>query len=212
MFRPNLDRSRNTRGMTCHAAATLALMGLCILSACAAPHSGKPEIVTADDSRRDTQAARKLHAQAIVLMEAGEYAKAQPLLEQAIKADTFFGPAHNSMGVTLFKQKQLYKAAWQFQYASQLMPHQPEPRNNLGLVFEEAGQMDKAVEWFSLARDMAPDNPEFLGNLARARIVHGERSKALRSLLQEIILKDTRPQWVEWAKEQLAMMGGVKDE
>ena len=33
------------------------------------------------------------------------------------------------------------------------------------------------------------------------------RRHQTRSLLQDIVLKDTRPEWNDWARERLAMMG-----
>lgn len=122
-----------------------------------------------------------------------------------------YGPAHNNLGQLYYLQEHYYEAAWEFQYAGQLMPHQPIPRNNLGLVFEATGQLEKAEEHYALALDAEPDNPEFLGNLARAKVRQGERSHELRDLLQQIVVKDNRTQWRSWAEEQLRFISGRLD-
>ena len=86
------------------------------------------------------------------------------------------------------------------------MPHQPEPRNNLGLVFEAIGRLDEAAKWYDEAVALEPDNPEILGNLARTLIRNGRRDDRTRQVLSDLVLKDTRPDWVAWAREQMALI------
>lgn len=154
---------------------------------------------------RDTDTARDLNLQALTQLEDGEPEEAERLLKQALAADITFGPAHNNLGKVYFEQSKLYLAAWEFQYAAKLMPHQPEPRNNLGLVYERVGKLADAVDWYAKARELEPDNPELLGNLARARIRRGDKDDDLRELLTELVLKETRPNWQSWAQNQLAL-------
>jgi len=156
--------------------------------------------------KRNTALAEQLNAQALTHMENEEWELAEPLLKRSVDADVMFGPAHNNLGKVHYHFGRMYKAAWEFQYASQLMPDQPEPRNNLALVFESVGKLDDAVAWYEKARDMSPDNAQVLGNLARARHRRGDRDNELRELLDEIVLKDDRPDWVDWAKEQRALL------
>ena len=132
--------------------------------------------------------------------------RAEQNFRGALEADIMYGPAHNNLGRIFYLQEHYYEAAWEFQYASQLMPHRPIPRNNMGLVFEATGRLDKAEEHYALALDAEPDNPEFLGNLARAKVRQGEQSAQLLDLLQQIVLKDHRPQWRDWAQEQQRMI------
>ncbi len=68
------------------------------------------------------------------------------------------------------RQKKLYLAAWEFQYASTLMPNRAEPRNNLGVVFESVGKLDDAAEWYEAALQIEPDTPEVISNLARVYV------------------------------------------
>jgi Flp pilus assembly protein TadD len=117
-----------------------------------------------------------------------------------------YGPAHNNLGKAYFHQDKLYLAAWEFQYAMKLMPNTPEPRNNLGLVFESAGKLDDAVASYDEAMRLEPDNVQFIGNLARARVRRGDRDDDLRELLDKLVMRETRPDWADWARGQLATM------
>jgi predicted Zn-dependent protease len=117
-----------------------------------------------------------------------------------------YGPAHNSLGVVYLRQGKLYPAAQEFQYACKLMPNQPEPRNNLGLVLEAVGKAEDAVAEYEKALAPQPDNPELIGNLARALVRRGDRTARVRDLLEQVVLKDSRREWVQWAGETLIRM------
>ena len=152
---------------------------------------------------RNPELARRENDRAIELTEKGKYAEAERVLRKAIAADVMFGPARNNLGLVYYHQGKLYPAAWEFQNAIRLMPYQPEPRNNLGLVFEKAGKMDDAEASYRTAREMEPDNPEYIGNLARTRVRQGLRDDETRELLEELVLKDSRPTWHDWAQLNL---------
>ena len=160
-----------------------------------------------DFRRANTDKARALNDRAVEHLRANELEQAETLLKQALTADVMFGPAHNSLGKVYFETGRFYLAAWEFEYASKLMPHQPEPRNNLGLVFETVDRLDRAVEHYRAALELGPDHPEILGNLARAQLVRGDHTSELREQLKDIVLKDARPEWRAWAREKLALWG-----
>src|SRR3954468_15791616 len=153
---------------------------------------------------RDTAAARAFNDRAFALIREQKLGDdAVRLLRQAIDVDVMFGPAHNNLGLVFYHRNRLYEAAWEFQNAIKLMPYQPEPRNNLGLVLERAGKMDPATDNYAKAVEMQPDNPEFLGNLARAKIRRGDRDERTKQLLEELVLKDSRPDWNHWERMNL---------
>ena len=183
----------------------LALLTVC---GCALPRQDNAGAyrTVARDPRRDTSAARDEAAKGRALMAAGDLAGAEKAFKAALTKDLFHGPAHNSLGVVYYRQKKFYLAAWEFQYAAELMAHRPEPRNNLGLVFEDVGKLDKAVTHYTEALKLEPDNPVFIGNLARCRVRRGQRDGETRKLLEDLILKDTRPEWVAWARTELLGM------
>jgi Flp pilus assembly protein TadD len=153
--------------------------------------------------RQDTATARSENDRAYELIREGKHEKAEEALKRAIAADVMYGPARNNLGLVYYHLDKLYAAAWEFENAIKLMPHQPEPRNNLGLVLEKAGKIDGAADAYAKAREMEPDNPEFLGNLARARLRRGDRDEETHKLLEELVLKDDRPDWREWAQMNL---------
>jgi Tfp pilus assembly protein PilF len=155
----------------------------------------------------DRELAKRENDRALRLLDEGKLPEAESHLKKAIEADVMYGPAHNNLGLVYYHQSKLYPAAWEFQNAIKLMPYQPEPRNNLGLVFEKAGKITNAAEAYEKARQMEPDNPEYLANLARAKVRRGDRDPETKKLLEELIFKDSRPQWNQWARVNLLRMG-----
>lgn len=191
---------------------TLSLMTAClVLSACS--HSAHPanrdrQYTTArPEPHHDSDQARKVAAEGLQLLNDGKLEEAEQTLRRALEADVMFGPAHNSLGMVYYRQKRYYLAAWEFEYASRLMPDRPEPRNNFGLVFEAVGKIDDAVDWYGKAMQLAPDNPQIIGNLARAKVRRGDRDDQVRELLQQLVLKDTRPSWTAWAQREQTLLG-----
>lgn len=160
----------------------------------------------ASDHTFNTDLAKKENDHALHLLDEGKLDDAESHLKKALEADVMYGPAHNNLGLVYYHQGKLYPAAWEFQNAIKLMPYQPEPRNNLGLVFEKAGKITSAAEAYEKARQLEPDNPEFLANLARAKIRRGDRDDETKKLLQELVMKDSRPQWSQWARVNLLKM------
>ena len=172
--------------------------------------TNKSDIIVAN-GKRDTERARKEHERAFELIRQHKYDEAEKVCKRALQADIMFGPAHNNLGLVYYYQDKLYAAAWEFQNAIKLMPYQSEPRNNLGLVFERAGKINSAAEAYSKAHEIQPDNPEYLGNLARAKVRMGERTDETRRLLEELVLKDDRPEWRDWAMSTLLRINDGRD-
>src|SRR5688572_19929039 len=153
--------------------------------------------------QHNPELARRENDRAVKLLADEKYADAEKSLQSALKADPTFGPARNNLGLVFYHTNRLYDAAWEFEHAIKLMPHQPEPRNNLGLVMERAGKLSVAADHYARARQMQPDNPQYIGNLARARVRRGDRDPETRALLEELVLKDSRPDWQDWARMTL---------
>lgn len=157
------------------------------------------------DPHHDTDRAKAENLRAIKFIEKGKLDKAETALQEALIADVGYGPAHNNLGKLYYSQGKYYLAAWEFEYAIRLMPQRPECQNNLGLVYEAVGKLDQAIECYAAAREMDPKNAVFLGNLARAQMCRGGDPFHIKELLQELKLYDSRPDWVGWANEQLAV-------
>jgi Flp pilus assembly protein TadD len=166
----------------------------------------------AQDPNRDSQAAREHNAQGVLFLKEGKLKEAEAAFKAALASDPFCGPAHNNLGNVYHKQEDFYQAAWEFQYASKLMPYRSEPRNNLGLVMEEVGKLDDAAQWYEAALEIDPQSPQYVGNLARVYVQENRRDQKTRDLLQQLVMNDTRPEWVDWAREQLALMPKTQNE
>ncbi len=162
------------------------------------------ETVTAEPGR-DTETARRLNSEALALMDQDRLDQAAELLKTALAADVFFGPAHNNLGTVYFRQEKYYLAAWEFQYASKVMPKRAQPRYNLGMVLEAVGKLDEAALRYEEALELQPDDIETVASLARTYIRAGRKDEKTRKLLEEIVLNDDRPQWRTWAQEQLTL-------
>lgn len=169
------------------------------------PRSSDYETI-ANAPRRNSPLAERENARGLEFLEKRDYEAAEKALKAALSADITYGPGHNNLGKLYFLQGKFYLAAWEFQYAIQLMPGRPEPKNNLGLVFEAVGKFQDAAGEYSKAMEVEPDNPQFVANLARSRVRLGEHNDEVRKLLEKVVLHDTRPEWVAWAREKLALM------
>ena len=179
-----------------------------IMVGCQNKQSLKSDYQTvAQDPTRDTPAAAELNCQARKLLDECNLDQAEQTLKAALRADLFYGPAHNNLGTVYYRQKKLYLAAWEYQYACKLMPKAAEPRFNLGMVFEAVGKLADAEQAYSDAYAMDSDTPEIAASLARLQIRAGHKDDKTRELLTMVVMRDERPQWVQWAKDQLAMMG-----
>ncbi|MEO1527966.1 MAG: hypothetical protein AAFX06_21240 [Planctomycetota bacterium] len=134
-------------------------------------------------------------------MRIGNLAKAETLFRQALEHDVNFGPAHNNLGHIYLARHQLYLAAWEFEYASRLMPELAEPIINQGLAYETAEQLGQALAFYQVAHERFPTHPIAIASLVRTHIKMNGPSEAIGALLDQLILHDSRQNWIEWAKE-----------
>jgi Tfp pilus assembly protein PilF len=158
-----------------------------------------------ESPNRDRRSAEEKYERAMAVYERGDLDRAERLLQEALTDDVTYGPAHNALGKLYFDQGKYYLAAWEFQYVINLMPERPEPHNNLGLVMEAVGKLEDAIASYSTAVELAPENPVYLGNCVRAYHRNGNRDQFVRYQLEQLIFLDSRPDWVAWANERLAL-------
>jgi tetratricopeptide (TPR) repeat protein len=154
--------------------------------------------------RRDSEAATKCNQLGFEAMTKGKIEKAEKYFKEALVKDIDFGPAHNNLGRLYFDQGKNYLAAWEFEYAIKVMPKRGEPYNNLGIVLEQVGKLEQAIDAYEMANLLCPNNNEVVGNLARIHWSKDKYSTRTRELLEQIIFIDSRPDWIAWAKEQVA--------
>jgi Flp pilus assembly protein TadD len=151
--------------------------------------------------------AQAVNLAGLMALSTGDLNGAETRLRTAIAADGFHGPSHNNLGVTLMRQNRFYEAAWEFEMAAKIMTASPEPLCNLGQIYESVGRYNRAVEEYEEALERSPHDLETVENLARALIRMGARSSRLHGLLNEIVLRDSRPAWRDWARRELNRLG-----
>lgn len=148
--------------------------------------------------------AKKLNAKGLAAFENGDLEKAESLFREALAIDVDYGPAHNNLGQIYLKRHQLYLAAWEFEFAANLMPNRSQAQTNLGLVYETAGQLEQALPYYETAYELEPSNANSIGNLARLSVKLDADAARTSYLLQQVIMHDDRQDWVKWAADLLA--------
>ncbi len=181
----------------------IALLSL-VLGGCALRSSGP--YATPRESNRNPLKAQELTHQAAELVESDPH-KAQRLLQEALAADLYHGPAHNNLGVIYLKQGQLYEAANEFEWARKLMPGHPDPRMNLALTLERAGRIDEAMDTYATALEVYANHLPTIQALARLQLRHGRTDDRTKAFLEEIALRGETPHWRDWAHYQLVRLG-----
>ena len=161
----------------------------------------------AESPDRNREAAVHHNAEGLRLIELGIYDQAETELKLALEADLFYGPAHNNLGTVYLRREDYYRAAWEFQYAAKLMQGRAEPLYNLGMVFEEIGDLEKATERYEKALEISPEEVRIAGNLVRIYRHKNRKDQQTRQLLQQVVMQDARPDWRQWARQQLALIG-----
>ena len=185
------------------------LLILALVAGCAGNAKEDKQIYESPAEAKAIQAekASGLNYEAAMLIEQRQYRNAEMLLKEALTEDMTHGPAHNNLGLVYYHLQQYYTAAWEFEYAVKLMDNASEPLNNLGMVYEAVGQYEKAHGYYERAYEADPNNVQIIGNFARNHVRQGLKNNQLRVLLDEIVLRDGRTDWIEWAKEQRAVIG-----
>jgi len=164
------------------------------------PHrDGVPGVASGDPM------ARGLTLEALGVLES-DPVKAEELLQSALKADPFDGPAHNNLGVLFLRQSKLYEAASEFEQARKLMPGNPDPRLNLGLTFEKAGLYERAFNGYDAALEASPTHIRTIQAVASLTLRTGRASVRLTGMLEDIALRGETSTWRNWAKEQLSRL------
>ncbi len=176
----------------------VALLSL-LLGGCAL-RSNSP-YATLRQSDRNPLKAQELTRQAADLIESDPQ-KSQRLLQEALTAELYHGPAHNNLGVLYLKQGELYEAANEFEWARKLMPGHPDPRLNLALTLERAGRIDEAIDTYGTALEVYPNHLPTMQALARLQLRRGRADDRTPGMLREIALRGETGQWREWARDQ----------
>ncbi len=179
---------------------------LCLLSiaGCRLLDWDADSIHSSIDSRETAPKAIYHNSKGLKYLSQGKTGKAETHFLKAIDYDPAFAAAHNNLGNMLLSRRELYQAAWEFQRASQLEPNRIEPLVNLGLIHDEADRLEDAAEFYQQALQINPRSPIALGNLVRVRLKQDHDPAEIHSMLRDLVLFDSRREWVDWAQELLA--------
>jgi tetratricopeptide (TPR) repeat protein len=124
--------------------------------------------------------------------------EAEALFRQALAKDLYYGPAHNNLGVLYLKEKKLYEAANEFEWARKLMPGHPDPRVNLALTLEMAGKVEEALASYGAALEVYPDYLPAIQGIASLILRSGKKDERLAGWLDAIAMRGD-PRWRDWA-------------
>ncbi len=179
------------------------LVGLGCLGCTTLRNAGCDEILSV---RQDGLEQSEGHEnKGVKLFDKGKLQSAAEEFQRAISFQHENGAAHNNLGLVYFQQRKMSEAAKEFETAAQFLPEDPTPWNNLGMTLEAAGRGQEAIEYYQHAYELAPAKPLYLGNLVRTRIRLGENDESVTAQLKELLFMETRPEWVAWATDQLAL-------
>ena len=180
--------------------ATVPLAGMLCGCQSTAPTGEGGAYLPASEATRNPQEAQRLTAEAVPLMQS-DPARAQLLLQQALTADLFHGPAHNNLGVLLLNASppKLYEAAHEFEWAGKLMPGHPDPQHNLAMTLEAAARYDDAIASYRLALEARPGHLPSLQGLTSLQLRLEKTDDATAAALKTISMQGTTPEWREWA-------------
>lgn len=157
------------------------------------------------DTTRPAVLARKANKAGLHWLAYGDLHLARKSFEKSVRRDPHFAPAHNNLGKMLFDAGDMASAAAAFDEAIARRPTDPVPHNNLGLALENGGRAVDALMHYEMAHNLDPASPEFLGNLIRARMKLDPYDESVVPLLRELRFLETRPEWIDWIEEQLAI-------
>jgi len=130
----------------------LALCAALALWGCSSTNPGTEIHPANSNEETPAQKLARVHTQ----LAAGYYARNQQNvaleeLNEALKVDPKYAPAHNVLGLIYMELKEDAKAEQAFKKAIELAPQDPEVRNNYGWYLCTKGETKRAIENFNLA-------------------------------------------------------------
>jgi tetratricopeptide (TPR) repeat protein len=164
---------------------------------------GCDEIISVSTS--EDEQSESHYRKGVRLFDHGKLPAAAEAFQNAIRADFQNGSAHNNLGLVYYEQKKWPEAAAEFETATRLLAQDGTPWNNLGMTMEATGQGYEAIECYQQAYELNPRKALYLGNLVRTRIRLGESDESVIEQLKELLFIESRPDWIEWANDQLAL-------
>ncbi|CAG0960838.1 hypothetical protein BURK2_00724 [Burkholderiales bacterium] len=167
---------------------------LLVIAGCSSTNPGTEIKPTNSNEETQTQKLARVHTQ----LAAGYYTRNQQNialeeLNEALKVDPKYAPAHNVLGLVYTELKEDAKAEQAFRKAMELAPQDPDIRNNYGSFLCGKGQVKLGIEQFiAAARHPLYRTPEVaLINAGQCSIRIGEVGEAERHFRQALVLAPT---------------------
>jgi tetratricopeptide (TPR) repeat protein len=102
---------------------------------------------------------------------AGNFAKAEQLYQQVLKAESRNIHALNLLGMLCVNASRPEEAVDYLSRALEQTPNDPQTQSNIGLAYKDMGRAREAIKHFGLSIELDPNNPDVhnnLGNIYRA--------------------------------------------
>ncbi|MBI5367827.1 MAG: tetratricopeptide repeat protein [Planctomycetes bacterium] len=146
-------------------------------------------------------------AEVVDLLASGRNAEAKERLQALVREGAKDAATHNNLGVLFLRERDFYHAAWEFQIASKLNTESGDPLHNLGVLYEGIGRGDDAVSYYERSLAVDGTQVETMENLARLYVGMEIKPEETRVLLDEIALRDARPEWQAWVGRHRLRLG-----
>jgi tetratricopeptide (TPR) repeat protein len=137
-----------------------------------------------------------LNALAMLLLDRGETAQAQPLLQRAIAAAPDQPSLHNNLGNLLYRSDDMKGAAQAYAKAVALKPDYSEAHYNLGAALSLVEREDEALEAYSKALSVTPSLWSAKVQIAALLHKRGENEEALKTL--DAAMPDSAASFEAW--------------
>ncbi|MBA3708103.1 MAG: hypothetical protein H0W83_04670 [Planctomycetes bacterium] len=160
-----------------------------------------PYSPNATAEQRNIPEGERLFQKAMTIIEK-DGVETEKLLNEALTADLYHGPAHNNLGVLLLKKGKLYEAANEFTWAGKLLSGHPDPRVNLAMALEQGGKSQDAIASCKTALEIQPGYLPAIQTAALIQAHNGIASDDQVANLSTIIERSSDPIWRDWAMKQ----------
>lgn len=167
-----------------------------LLAACATTSPTQELGGTNRSEETQTQRLARIHTE----LGAGYYARHQQNvaleeLNEALKVDAKYAPAHSILGLVYMELKEDAKAEQSFRLAIDLAPQDPEIRNNYGWFLCHRSQFKPAIEQFNIAAKhplyRTPEVALVNAGLCSARL--GEINEARQYFRRALAIQPAQP-------------------
>jgi len=110
-------------------------------------------------------AYRPFNSLGFALASDGQYQKALPHIEKALKLSPKYPLAHYNKAFSLQKMGDAHGAIKSYKEAIKHQPNYPDAYNNIGTIYIEQGNLEEAIKHFNLAAQLKPNSPTIRNNL-----------------------------------------------